>query len=406
MTSFTLDQPQIFLGWLADLDDAGDADLSSISPAEMWSLVALAARGRVEQAPRLSVVGEPKSNTWRFAHAVGLEDAIGNRSGPIAGEEGRTVRISRVVVEEQIGPVAREIAQLLLPGGARESERKTIQYVLVELVRNVLQHSDDPRGAVVGAQVNAKGRNAEQPVVQVAVADTGRGVKSSLLRHHPELKDAREALQKSLWPHYSGAFPEGRSGNLENAGLGLFVIAEMAKAVEGRFLLASRRAALVIEPAPAEQTRHRLRFLETPAGFPGTLVAFEIPETLDADYESLFAKILALAKQRTPQRITRGLLRFGEPPPDATRFAIQAVSEDVSRARQLAETGIESALMKGTPVVLDFLNVPSCTQSFAHALLFEAVRLAWARRCTLYVVNAQPAVRSALEMVENYALGG
>lgn len=404
MTAFTLDQPASFLNWLEGQGDA--VDLSGVTPAEMWSLVALAALGRAEQPGRPKIGGDPGSNTWKFARAVGLKDAVHHRAGPLEGEEGRTVRISRVVVEEEVSPLAQEVARLLLPGDGHDSERKTIFYVLVELLRNVLQHSDDRLGGVVGAQVNARGRNAEQHVVQVAVADTGRGIKSSLMRHHHDLKDEREALEKSLWPHYSGAFPEGRTGNFENAGLGLFVIAEMAKALSGRFLLASRGAVLLIEPNPSEPSRHRQRFLDTLSGFPGTLVAFEVPEKGLSDYDTLFANILGLAKQRTPQRISRGLLRFDAPEEEAPRFLVQAVREDVSKARQLAESAIEPAVLRGQAVVLDFLNVPACTQSFAHALLFEVVRLAWAKQTPLYIVNAQPAVRSALEMVENYALGG
>ena len=47
-----------------------------------------------------------------------------------------------------------------------------------------------------------------------------------------------------------------------------------------------------------------------------------------------------------------------------------------------------------------------CTQSFLHALLHEAVRLAWARKVPMHVVNATPAVRAQLEFVESYSLGG
>jgi len=34
------------------------------------------------------------------------------------------------------------------------------------------------------------------------------------------------------------------------------------------------------------------------------------------------------------------------------------------------------------------------------------LRLAWARHTEIFVVNADPAVRSTLELVESYALGG
>lgn len=57
-------------------------------------------------------------------------------------------------------------------------------------------------------------------------------------------------------------------------------------------------------------------------------------------------------------------------------------------------------------VVLDFRNIPVLTQSFLHALPYEALRVAWALKTDIYVVNARPAVRSNLELLQNYALGG
>ena len=41
-----------------------------------------------------------------------------------------------------------------------------------------------------------------------------------------------------------------------------------------------------------------------------------------------------------------------------------------------------------------------------HALLFSALRFAWARQSFIYVVNASSPVRSGIELVEDYALGG
>jgi hypothetical protein len=34
------------------------------------------------------------------------------------------------------------------------------------------------------------------------------------------------------------------------------------------------------------------------------------------------------------------------------------------------------------------------------------VRLAWAKKAPIWVVNTTPAVRAQLELVENYSLGG
>jgi hypothetical protein len=48
----------------------------------------------------------------------------------------------------------------------------------------------------------------------------------------------------------------------------------------------------------------------------------------------------------------------------------------------------------------------SARRAFLHALLHEGVRLAWARKMPVYVVNATAAVRAQIELVESCSLGG
>ena len=57
-------------------------------------------------------------------------------------------------------------------------------------------------------------------------------------------------------------------------------------------------------------------------------------------------------------------------------------------------------------MALNFVNVRVCTQSFAHALLFEALRYAWASQTPIFIKNARPVVQSALKHVETYAQTG
>jgi len=57
----------------------------------------------------------------------------------------------------------------------------------------------------------------------------------------------RERRVRALEPHGSGAFPEGETGSGENAGMGLFFISEMAKATDGRMLLAARGATYFLD---------------------------------------------------------------------------------------------------------------------------------------------------------------
>jgi hypothetical protein len=398
-TSFSLQDPARFLRALAST--GSEFDLSTASLVELFALAGLAAWSRADGVAGRSVAWGANSNAERFARAVGFEEVVAGVKGELQGEAGRTVRLSRVDEEEAIRPVAYRIAELLSANDpARAAAALTIEYVMVELLRNVLQHSDDLLGAVVGAQRNDRGRHQDRPVFQVAVADNGVGIRRSLSRTHPEVQEDDVAIEQSLWPYHSGAFAPGSTGGRENAGLGLFYISEMAKALDGRLLVASGEASLLIAPDLPQ------RMARLPVGYPGTLVAFEIAAESSRDFTELFEEISALAQQRTPRRTTSKWLRFEAAPERVQTFLVNTFVENNEAAQRLVQQQLLPRLLKQEPVALNFVNVRVCTQSFAHALLFDALRLAWARQTPIYIANAVPVVRSALLHVEAYSQGG
>lgn len=403
-TRAELEQPAPLLRFLSS--DPVSLDLAQLKVAEVWALAAVAALARTERdSPlRIEMSHHPTSD---FAFAIGLNEVIENRASALVGEHGRTVRMTRVTGTTHIEQVARRISELLVGSPALLDTRNTIQYVLVELLRNVVQHSQDPLGGVVAAQRNDRGRSTNRPVIQVAVADAGIGIPAHLRIQHPSLNDAQAALDKALWPHISGAFPEGETGTLENAGMGLFFISEMTKLVLGRLLIASRGAALLIEGDETHEQpdHHSIRFLDRDLGFPGTLVAFEMPADEEQDYDAMIETIRERARARTPQRQVHRWIDYGSAPATSQRFLVNVAAEDTQAAQRLGEA-ISKILIERKPVLLDFLNITVCTQSFVHALLFQPLRLAWALKIPIHVVNAKPAVRSALELLENYALSG
>lgn len=177
---------------------------------------------------------------------------------------------------EVIEPFANQIATALVSDAAFEDTRLTLRYVVVELLRNVVQHSQASGGGLVTADLwNEK---SGRPMLQLAVADDGIGIPASLHTLHPNLSDPEAALEKSLWPHISGTFEEGLTGSQQNAGMGLFFIAEMTKLTGGTLLIATRGATLLLSGWIDEEGNHSLRFIEPRGvGFPGTLVVFELP---------------------------------------------------------------------------------------------------------------------------------
>lgn len=406
-TRVELSEPASFLRWLNS--DPVSIELGRLDPVEMWGLVALAALARRDGPAPLRVRLERSTGSSQFAHAVGFDEVIsvsGDATPP--AEEWRTVKLARIQGLAPTEPPSDKISRLLISDPRFEDTRRTLYYVLNELLRNVVQHSQDPLGGVVGAQLNQGGRNTLSPMVQVAVADAGIGIPDSLRSRHGGLADPNEALNKALWPHISSKFDEGETGSAENAGMGLFFIAEMTKLVGGRLLIATRGATLTLEgDANFENPHGTQHHLERGLGYPGTLVAFEMPANAEQDYEAMIETIRERARERTPRRAVHKWLSFAEPPEGTQKFLVRhSQIEDTRQALQFAQQKLLPRLVERRPVALDFSGIPTCTQSYVHALLYEALRVAWALKTPIYILNAQPAVKSTLELLENYALGG
>lgn len=402
---FRLSEPSSFLYLFRDaLPD--EVDLAAVDVAEAWSLVGLAALARRNGAPPLAIRYGDEGPASRFARAIGLDDVVTGRESPNQGEAGRTAKLRRIERLEPIERTAREIAELMIPESDDDDSQRTIRYVLVELMRNAVQHSADPKGGVVAAQIMRAGyAGYPKPVLQVAVADAGVGIAAALQATYPEITEAEAAVVKALEPHVSGAFERGRTGSAHNAGMGLFFISEMAKLTGGRLLIATRGATLWLRGDLDEVSSHRMDFLP-PLSYPGTLVAFELPVGEPADHDGLIGVIRERARERTPARDTSLWVRFEAPPPGVHPFLVSFVSEDVEKAAEVSRTQLQPALFAKRPVALDFRNVSVCTQSFLHALLYEAIRLSWALQTPIYIEHARPGVVEGIKLVDNYARGG
>jgi hypothetical protein len=395
-----LEDPAPLLQWLSGTG-AEPEQLELLYFARTWVRAAI---GAALTDPRVVEVAER-------AIKLGDQMVAGENPGAVArlgiGIDPNRFRFrtQRVNSFEKIESFANDISKALVSDTELEDTRLTIRYVIVELLRNAVQHSHDPFGGFVAADIwtNESGRS----MLQLAVADAGIGIPASLRALHPNLSEPEAALEKSLWPHISGTFEEGLTGTQQNAGMGLFFIAEMAKLTGGTLLIATRGATLLLSGWVDEEGNHSLRFIEPRGvGFPGTLVVFELPVGGVVDYPALIETIKERAKQRTPQRAIHRWIRFDSAPPEATVFEIQKQAENTPAAIQLAQNEITPRILRREPIVLDFNGLRILTQSYLHSLLFEPLRLAWALRTPIHVRNVEPAVRSNLELLENYALAG
>ena len=396
-------RPGEFLSWLSTQPPNHPISLDALRMIDMGGLVALATLARAPE-PDLSLQASATSPSGGFALAVGLDEVVSNQPRRFAGEADRTVPLQRVVRFPEIEPTAHDIAALLVPTHQTHSERstrQTLQHVIVELLRNVVQHSRDNKGGVVAAQVMRP--HDREPSIEVAVGDAGVGIFASLRRTHPDLPDERTALLRALDPHYSGAFEDGLTGSGENAGLGLFFIAEMTKLLGGSMLLASRGAALMLTADASPQ----IAYLDG-GTFAGTLVVFRIPDRALSDYDELTRIINAKAKQFTPKRATGHWLVYATPPDSVNprNYVVRLFAEDTAAAVEKSLKEFVPALIDKRPIALNFAGMEIATQSFLHALLYEALRVGWATRTRIYIVNAATPVKSSLDLLEAYALGG
>ena len=217
--------------------------------------------------------------------------------------------------------------------------------------------------------------------------------------------DFRQALERALLPHISGTFREGLTGTNENAGLGLYVISEMARKSGGKLLIATTGASVVLQ-RDGGANAHTPRFLASGVAFPGTLVAFEIPREGVTDDEDLMTQIRRASEERTPKLVSDQWLSFEAGPGDAEVVSLAPIRENTVEAMAIARSRLEPSILEEKAIVLDFQGLDLCTQSWLHALLYQAIRLAWAKRVPIHISNADPAVVEGLRFLERYALGG
>lgn len=83
------------------------------------------------------------------------------------------------------------------------------------------------------------------------------------------------------------------------------------------------------------------------------------------------------------------------------------LTEDKEEAKQLRVERLLPALARGEEVVLDFSGVGYATQSYIHALIGEALqRYGKSALRQLEFRNCVPTLRSVIELVVDYSLGG
>lgn len=379
---------------------------------EPWAILLLATLAKTKNESKIFIENNKTTKAAKFATALGFDEIIYGETNIGNTQQDRTVKLCTITRYEDIDRVAGKISKLIF---ADCEESKTdelfdkeetilaIRYVLIELIRNVIQHSYDPDGALVIAQRMKKGeKNDENTQIQVAVSDCGIGIPQSLKATRKDINDPKVALERSIWPAYSGKFNESQTGTSQNAGMGLFFVSEMAKLTAGQFFVASRGATLYIKGDPEFEGKNLIQLSD--ASFEGTFVVFEMPKKGVIDYQELNRTIINKSIERRADRQTKNWIRFDIPKEETIEFVVNIAAENTVKAEEFAKNTLIPQIENGRSLTLNFINIPACTQSFMHSVIYEVLKLSYKKQIPIFINHAEPVIKDLIKMVESYTL--
>jgi anti-sigma regulatory factor (Ser/Thr protein kinase) len=201
---------------------------------------------------------------------------------------GRFIPLTQIKTSIDLNRFITDMVPLL---HASPDEADPIKYVMSELIRNVLEHSQSQHGAIVCAQFFKKTNR-----VAIGVADTGIGVKKAMRIHAP--KNDLEALSQALRPGVTGT--TRRFGGTEtNAGAGLFFTRNIAKVGRNHFFIYSGAAGYKLRKIPqkskmtlyADPYRDKNTSTSNYPYWSGTVVGIDITTQSNQTFASLLKLI-------------------------------------------------------------------------------------------------------------------
>ncbi|MBN9485139.1 MAG: hypothetical protein BGO70_10855 [Bacteroidetes bacterium 43-93] len=163
---------------------------------------------------------------------MGLVKALNPNHGILIDEHessGRFIPARKIETSQQLNQFITDMVPLL---HTTPEQAYPIKYVMSELVRNVLEHSNSPFGAIVSAQYFAKSNR-----ISIGVADRGIGIKAAMSASYATASDL-DAILLAMRPGITGTTKK-IGGTEYNAGAGLFFTKSIAKVSRDFFLVYS-----------------------------------------------------------------------------------------------------------------------------------------------------------------------
>ena len=205
-------------------------------------------------------------------------------------ETGRFIPITQLKTEQEQSQFIADLHPIL---HLTPEKSETIKYVLGELIRNVIEHSNARNGAFVAVQYTT-GKNK----LSVGICDTGIGLRASLEKYHNPANDL-DAIRLALMPGVSGTAYRGGTG--DNAGAGLYIVKSIVKTTRNYFLVYSGDAAYKLHKYD-KRVKYGPRLNENPfadkcavydglPNFGGTLIGLDLTLTDTETFSEILEKI-------------------------------------------------------------------------------------------------------------------
>lgn len=414
MTAWTIDVPEnlsdsaihtFFSGWDWKDNPEGEKvilDFSNVRFVAPWAISLFASYGRWLQTIRsreVEVWIDHTTQAGKYLIGSGLpkilnipEDNIGDLSAD------RFFPVSVIRTEKEIMPYVRGVMDMLKIEDPEMND--AMRYSMIELLRNVVQHSRSPLGATSFATYFPK-----TELTEIVIADTGCGIRASLRDRYPDISKDYKAVRFATQPHVSGTFSQGAyQSMLNNAGLGLFFIKEIVSRGCGGFHLASGDS-IASHWGKEDGTPGKRYYSSRTGGWRGTFAVVQLRRGMIEQFGDLLTHCRDIASEvrRDPSELK---LDFLDETPSIHGLKVVKVldfDEDVATAAIIRDAEIIPSLNSDELVVLDFAGVRCATQSFIHALLYKVFRDASNVVTNLSFSNSANATSEAIRAVTAYA---
>jgi len=309
--------------WLGNFDaflrtfDPSEPDKLEIATHDNWIsmhpavLTLIAALGMTVEAKNIKI-DDVVARSGHYLERMGLFRVLGLESRFSISEHEQSGRFIPLTIIKTPAEQTRFITDVIPLLHLAPSHADAIKYTVGELVRNVLEHSKSPHGAVVAAQYYAKSKT-----IRLGICDTGVGIRETITRSWPA-KDDLEAIKLALIPGISGTTTR-EGGTDVNAGAGLFFIKSMALVSRdyfmvysgtGMYKLLKRRPTKRLPRLNADPSRDKHSETSSAPHLAGTLVAIDI----SLDDTSEFTNLLSVIRHTYTQAVReRKKARYRKP---------------------------------------------------------------------------------------------